>query len=1140
LNSIEGKQIMANYSLAELTNRMQGKSITLGWDAVVFMNRAKVNSLLEQQYVTRFNRDSFLKRIFGAPAMTPDGDEVLELSGLILSHPRLSFEKASLRNSQATATMDIVSGTVSYVRKGSNQVPGAILYSYVVSVNQGYTLTMDIDLAASKGTVNEQGKVIVDIGDGYNCRCNLVNEDKAQETLGDFFKALFLEQKPEDRVYELGMLDLRDVDLLAPRSFQIRTMATDEGKIRTSDDYGEGAVVLLVRTKGNPTEGADPSEGALDYLIPNDRDSQTGKAIYSGALVLASRVVFDWYIQLFLENQIGNNLRFEREAASNYVARSLRAISGKFDLPGVSLAWRPNENDHYDIKNRGPLGIEFSSSLPGESLKVFSNDENRCALTWHSRQTQPYQFHAYNPFAIPNDRYIDFNIYASPTVSIILDPVISGSDNTVVLRRLPGSIVECLIDLDEFHDLPGSIPEHFEPEVIERLSKPIAEKFGSFDNIELPEISVLSISNLLFPERNALQLTEARLPGDLALFGHIDPKETTFTLDPLLPVIKAGEKQIFTIRQLGLRTADVTWSVRSVDGSRALGTIVNGEYTAPAVQLLDGSAVRNVVTATYKDPATGKDVTASALVVVVLTGVVVTPSMSLIDMSERRSVRLKATSLGAGPLRWTQRGSVGSLNPNGAEAIYTPPSTDLPDGTLQAVLFDVEDIGSGEKTVATVLLRQGNFALNIAPAIHPGLRPDGSALLKVPSPYRPEQFKWEVVAGEGQIDPLTGIFTAPAVISLPYSVVKVSYEGEFFDTLGYSIIHLSDHARQSSWYTLDTFEFEVTPIPPTVYANGLQQARVVVRVRPTDVDGEEVELSESEYASIRLVSADQKIPLPEVGEDGVPEGNKWYYTEAENTYDTYPHQNVASPLEVQGNRPKGVQVKEFFVQCHKVENLRVAAMLRSDNYEDFYSNPSPDDGEANRKVINLVAVKPPDAGTVGGVVFTFGDPGSWPTRVEGDPDDENDLSTLDYYYLKLLIKQVQVGIKTIKFIGNTSMVKWESDTSLEDVHSITGYALADDKNDQGETILHIDEILMRRLSGQLQLPVETVKPGSPVPRGEVLFSLQRREYWRYDRYAKSDFDAALNVIVYDTYGNKHSVRIGFDGVNRNKLKVIGQ
>ena len=34
---------MPGYSLEELVERMHGKSITLGWDALVFMNRTKVN-----------------------------------------------------------------------------------------------------------------------------------------------------------------------------------------------------------------------------------------------------------------------------------------------------------------------------------------------------------------------------------------------------------------------------------------------------------------------------------------------------------------------------------------------------------------------------------------------------------------------------------------------------------------------------------------------------------------------------------------------------------------------------------------------------------------------------------------------------------------------------------------------------------------------------------------------------------------------------------------------------------------------------------------------------------------------------------------------------------------------------------------
>lgn len=1124
---------MTTYSLAALTNRMKGKSVTLGWDAVVFMNRAKVNSLLEQQYITRFNKDSFLKRIFGTAKMVPDNSEYLEMSGLILSHPRLSFEKATLRNSRATATMDIVSGTVSYVLKGTNQVPGAILYSYVVSAHQGYTLTMDIDLAESHGTVNEQGRVIVDIGDGYNARCNLVGEEKAQELLGDFFKALFLEQKPEDRLYELGMLDLRDVDLLAPRSFLIRTMATDEGRNRASDDYGEGAVVLLVRAKGSQNEGDDPGEDALDYLIPDDRHPTTGKALYSGSLVLASRVVFDWYVREAIERQVGGDLRL-RSSESDYVARKLSAVAGRFDIPGFRFTWDGGSLvAESRLYNNGPLYFPLTAQDPVDALQVFTNDTARLEVSLQGTRLMPFHFHVWH--AILPDKHKYWSGRAMARVQLQFAPVFSSLPNYVRFEQSIDPLVLFEGDWDPNHNLGPDDPGE---EIFEKLTRHLRPVFldvmERFHGIELPGLNALAISNLLFPERNALQLTEARLPGDLLMVGQIDPKETTFTLDPLLPVIKAGDKQTFTIRQLGYRNSDVTWSVRSVDGSRALGTISNGEYQAPDVQLLDGSAIRNVVTASYTDSSTGKEVTASAMVVVVLTGVVVTPSMSLIPMHEPRDVRLKATSLGGGAIRWTPRSNIGSLLVEGDEAVYTPPTSNLPDGTLQAVLFDVEDTRTGEKTVATVLLRQGNFALNVTPAMHPGLRANGVAHLTPPNPLRPEQLSWAVVAGEGSINGQTGVFTAPGTITQPYSVVKVSYSDEFFTHSGYSIIHLSEHARQSEWYALDIFDFEVSAIPPTVYANGLQQAKVTVRVKPVG----DAELSESEFESIKLVSAEQKVSLPEVGEDGVPEGGKWHYTEARNIYNPYPHQTPASNQEAPQNRPKNMVVKEFFVQTHTIENLRVAARLRSDNFETFYSNPNPD-GDPQNKVITLVAVEPPDAGGGGATLFTFGDPGTWPTRVEGDPNDENDLTTLDYYYLKLMIRQLQVAIKKVQFVGNCSMVKWESDTMLEDVHSITGYAIAGDQNEDRQTILHIDEILFRRLIGQLDVPKQTVDPGNPVPPGEVLFSLQRREYWRYDGYAKDDFDRALDVIVFDVYGNRHSVKIGFDGVNRNKLRIIG-
>ena len=135
---------MLDNSFDGLCRRMQGKSITRGWDAVVTMNRTKVNALFEQQYIDRINKYSFIERITGSHPIDTSGYAVLELSGLILSQPLLSFENASLANSRARLTFRVEAGTVNQRLK----LPGAperVTSSFVVSPQQGFEVHADID-----------------------------------------------------------------------------------------------------------------------------------------------------------------------------------------------------------------------------------------------------------------------------------------------------------------------------------------------------------------------------------------------------------------------------------------------------------------------------------------------------------------------------------------------------------------------------------------------------------------------------------------------------------------------------------------------------------------------------------------------------------------------------------------------------------------------------------------------------------------------------------------------------------------------------------------------------------------------------------------------------------------------------------
>ncbi|NNA18992.1 hypothetical protein HBN82_24440 [Pseudomonas lundensis] len=1028
--------------------------------------------------------------------------------------------------------MDIVSGSVSYRFKGSNQVAGSIIYGYTVTAQQGFSLTMDVDLTKGAGTVTDEGKVIIDIGDAYNCRCNLVTESKAQVELGEFFKTLFMNQKPEDRVYELGMLDLGDAGALAPKSFLIRTMATEEGKILGSDTYGDGAVVLCVNTMGNPVEGDDPSDKGLDYLIPNDLDPVNGKAKYSGALVLASRVLFDWYIQYPVQKMVGNRVLFERVTESNQIARSLRAVDGALSIPSFYHKW-------YDSPGRREYGLSlgdhnfklYNSEVSDKALTISVTPDAALTVKWASGlQKQKFRVHIWD--FVGGDINYDSEGTVFSTVDIVFDPVIDSLDNSLTFapRTLKSDFWSDYLPFAESYrefEFQNYVFKTFIPNVTATLDehKRFFEDKANFESFGIPEISALAISNLLFPEKNALKLTDARLPGDLLMVGKIDPKETTITLEPLLPSIKAGGTQTFEIIQLNARAQNIVWSVSGIDSEKAVGVITDGVYTAPAAELLDGTATRNVVTASYVDDQTGQEVTASALVTVVLAGVVVTPSLSFIDSDNTgvvkrvESTKLTASTLSGSDLTWTVRDNRGSLVVNGNEAQYTPPDDAAPEG-LEVVRVDIQDNVTKETVTAAVVLRSKSYMLGVYPDFHRGLRPDGKAQF-VAGTGDQTLLEWEVVGGEGTITK-DGVFTAPSIISTPYSIVKASLANY---TSGYSIIHLSEHARASEWSTPDTFNFEVIENKsPTVYANGQQQARVVVRFKPTDVNEAPAYLSQAEFDSIRLVTADEHVALPEVGQGGVPEGGKWHFTETENTFNKYPGSSVVSVARTQVHNDSLV-VKEFFVQCHKVEDLRIAAKIVNDSYGPMYSNTTDDDGELGRKVITLYAVEPPFGGSEGMTQLMFGEV---PKRVSGEKD-EMTLNSLDYYYLKLLIDNTQVPIHKVEFAGAVSMVKWESETSLEDVHSITGYSF-------GDELVRYDYNLLSKLAGQSYFPVSTVHPSHETPKGEVLITLQRREHWRHDKYTSRTFAKALSVTVYDVSGNKYSTSIGF-GEDRNTLVV---
>jgi hypothetical protein len=1109
-----------------LLSWMQGKTVTYGWNALITYSRAKINRLLEQQYVTKFNTDSFLPPIFGTVSLDPSGAkrEMLELSGLVLSAPQISFETADLLDSRVVVTLDIVSGSVAY-QSYPDASPAYLKSSFNISVQQQFKVQMEVDLAAVMGEVDQAGHVVIDLGEGYNFTSNLVTLEYPQEQLGLFFKNLFNSQPASDRRYLIGVLDYIGDDMLTPRNFHIRTQAAPSGKNINSSSYGEGGVILFVRTRNDFYDGTLPTPenaATFRYLIPDDETAVPGQPDYSGSIVLSSRMIFENVIKPYLTSYIGRGLSLSSNTPPGSSAL-LQATNGKFDSGSCHF-----QADHLLGEQSNFMMSEIY--FPFYPNLIISPDNDNLVIKLKDTIRLPYHYKLDIPGWPDNNIRDDviFNYDSKLTYTLTADPV----KNLVTFERTGQTFTHSMhiqnYDYDDNDQLHAEVRWKFEAFIQAEMQKIEDLFFG----IELPDLDFYALNHLLFPGQNAFLATEAHLPGDVVLFGQIDPTNTSFTLEPLQSIVKVGDIQRFEVRELTRTAAPITWTVRGIDGSRAQGVIdQTGVFTAPPLQSLEGSAVRNVITASYEDPATGELRTASALVTVVAESMAVAPAMSTLRIrNESTPVELRASSLSGNLLVWRLLdGTPGELEVavDTLSALYTAPAS-LQSDMLPA-LIEIADSGTGEKVLATVLLINANYTLGIEPIFHPGLARNASVQLSVLDDDEDYTYEWNVIAGQGTVDTF-GVFTAPDDISSPYSVIECK-DVDYPRFRGFGVVHLSNTALRPTWSDFTTFT--VKPESPTkmAYANGLQQVqvRIAIKTKPTD-SGEETALTTAERASLTLVVAETKEVLPQVDSEGVPiDGSvtRWGVNAKRNEYDFYtskfpPAQVQEDALDLDGD------AKTVYIQTRSDTEIRIAARVtRADNT--FFYSTDHSGSEENDAIIVIQPLPVP--------VYQDSEYHLDVRRAEGlgDPEKDTDfdlyLTTVDYYILRLLSASVQeiIGFKNVAFERAFSMVQWESRQYAEEVGSYTGYALPMSKE------LNFEPLLYNGIPDAVK-PSKVVRDGFESPDGQFLFSLHRRLDFPFDE--SSELAEPLRMRLIDRYGNPHQLQLSFASFNnRNKLII---
>lgn len=755
---------MSKLTLKELQGKLQNRSITTGWDAIVLYDQRAANELLQQHYVERFSGNDYIRPMDYGFA-SGDGKIRIAISGLCFSSPRLSFEDADPQKpAVARLTLDMVSGLIVTTNKDDGRP------RFIESVFKCLPLgspQLYMSQAVTKAQVGSIGDVVIDMRNADNFVATFDLSELSSTEVGRYFATYFQERlPPEQKVFPLGTLSGDLSGPLAPTNFEIRLVKSEPLAVFGSAQYGDGAVMLCVTLKGGVDGKAFPGDREV-YLIPGDDEGKK----FTGALYLSNRFWFDKILRAEAMAKIAHGLKFENNKGENDIAWELAAIDGSIDVSltkqypskigGLKDVFSVYCNPLFKADVGGAAFTIRRSSAGIESHWAKSYSLECLQHVWVQNIGAPVIQTYFGKLELSIDYHAAFDFVLDRTTGVIhFTPSAGGAklDVTINIEPFgPHNVVDHAPTMEkELHD-------YYWPLLYDALNK-----------LVLPPIDTFLARNLLFPGENALQLSDAFIPGDLTTYGQLDPLRTTCVLSPQGAVVEAGTSLQFSVSP---PMSDMFWSAREVHGDIVVGDVISlgGRFTAPRREQLSSGAATILVTA--QGTVDGRPVQASAIVSVMEKTLAINPLIAACSKSSSRE--LTAESIDGSALEWKiltpQFG--GRLDPVDREPNkrkYT-----AGDGKQTADPFYLDQIevacnvnNTRSTAIINVVVANTRVQEDITVAPHSDAS-TGRVTFEVLSDGISEKVdEWAVIAGSGTISS-EGVFTQPEQVrSGDFAVVQ--------------------------------------------------------------------------------------------------------------------------------------------------------------------------------------------------------------------------------------------------------------------------------------------------------------------------------------------------------------------------------
>ncbi|MFJ7009310.1 hypothetical protein [Pseudomonas putida] len=764
-------QAISAQSLEEFLAEMDKGAKTLKWDALLVFDRGATNALLTQEYIDRIDiEDVWFPALPDGNVDVGNGIEHV-LLGLILDKPRLSFENASIQDSKGKLQMRLVGGKhIEVIEKYLDGQPVRSVAALTVynAATRGI-LDMNIQLEAVQGSVDSNGKVLLDLNNAFDHRFNGGGTEFEKVRLGLYFQDVFdawSERNEKITQFPLSEMVVAEGSPINPGVFGLRTHAAPGATVLGSEGYGDGAVVMFVAMRGSNPGTYPHDDAAMLYMLPEAAEPYTSNLLLSQKF-LAQQILKSGFEQVEMTRGkfevvpvLGDRFKF--------VANSDYGFNLTFDIfktneGGMGDTWWRWNLKFYDAQFViFHEGAEFFFEQRALKAKFVSNFRiGQIFLERHGHNgglpTLPIDMSA----LVTLDLSYKFFVEESEGGSKLVFAVDYFNVSSVI------SIHYEWPDRDAGRASRRSA-EEIKVTMQDSLNSEYRARAESLKDIRF-EIDALRLNNLLFRGDNVVEPRDVALPTDLTLLGNLAPKRTTLDINPLEPIIASGQVIEFTASGA---TSGVTWTVENLPGETgetgAFNDPLRGRYTAPSDDALRAEGYRRLIVT-----ATSGELVSRALVSVVPSEVTVNPWVAVVNVG--RSYALSAGTPDSAALEWDdpELGTVDPdydpLNPEGYK--YTaPPSLPRREASepqhYRGLRLDPVTVrpvsGGGAATIDMLVVgtKNANYW------IEPEARNDGSVALPF---YRlnmdgekveiSDPVEWTVLRGSGTVDQDTRVYT---------------------------------------------------------------------------------------------------------------------------------------------------------------------------------------------------------------------------------------------------------------------------------------------------------------------------------------------------------------------------------------------